>query len=131
MNVREKHSLCYFANSSLAQNKGVMMVYSGVEFANFARAEEEILTQLAACQRGEITSDELETARRSVMGSLRTALDAQGRLEEYWINRYVSDTRFAPEELAQAVGEVRLDQVVQVANRIQLDSVYTLQGKEG
>lgn len=131
LNVREKHSLCYFANSSLAQNKGVMMVYSGVEFANFARAEEEILTQLAACQRGEITSDELETARRSVMGSLRTALDAQGRLEEYWINRYVSDTRFAPEELAQAVGEVRLDQVVQVANRIQLDSVYTLQGKEG
>ena len=52
LHVREKLSLCYFANSSLAQNKGILQVYSGVEFANFQKAEEEILAQLAACQEG-------------------------------------------------------------------------------
>ena len=131
LNVREKLSLCYFASSSLAQNKGLLQVYSGVEFANFARAEEEILAQLAACQQGQITADELETARRSVISSLRTTLDAQGRLEEYWLNRFVSGTRFQPEELAETVERVTLDQVVQTAYRIRLDSVYTLRGKEG
>lgn len=131
LNVREKLSLCYFASSSLAQNKGLLQVYSGVEFANFAQAEEEILAQLAACQQGQITAEELETARRSVISSLRTTLDAQGRLEEYWLNRFVSETQFQPEELAQSVEKVTLDQVVQTACEIRLDSVYTLRGKEG
>ena len=131
LNVREKRSLCYFASSSLAQNKGLLQVYSGVEFTHFGQAEEEILAQLTACQQGQITSEELETARRSVISSLRTTLDAQGRLEEYWLNRFVSDTCFQPEELAQAVEQVTLDQVVQTACRVELDSIYTLRGKEG
>ena len=131
LHVREKLSLCYFANSSLAQNKGLLQVYSGVEFSNFQKAAEEILAQLSACQKGEISPDELEAARRSVVGSLRTTLDAQGRLEEYWLNRAVSGTRFAPEELAEAVKAVSREDGVQVAQRVQLDSVYTLRGKEG
>lgn len=131
LHVREKLSLCYFANSSLAQNKGILQVYSGVEFANFQKAEEEILAQLAACQKGEISQKEWEAARRSVMGSLRTTLDAQGRLEEYWLNRFVSGTDFPPEVLAEEVDRVTLDQVVKTAQKIQLDSIYTLRGKEG
>ena len=131
LHVREKLSLCYFANSSLAQNKGILQVYSGVEFSNFQKAEEEILAQLAACQKGEISQEEWEAARRSVMGSLRTTLDAQGRLEEYWLNRFVSGTDFPPEALAEEVDRVTLDQVVETAQKIQLDSIYTLRGKEG
>ena len=81
------------------------------------------MAQLSACQKGEISPDELEAARRSVVGSLCTTLDAQGRLEEYWLNRAVSGTRFAPEELAEAVKAVSREDVVQVAQRVQLDSV--------
>lgn len=131
LNVREKLSLCYFASSSLALSKGVLLVYSGVEFANFQKAEDEILAQLTACQTGEITPDELEAARRSVVGSLRASLDAQGRLEEYWVNRFVTGTAYTPEELAGAVETVTLDQVVETACKVKLDSIYTLRGKEG
>lgn len=131
LNVREKLSLCYFASSSLAMNKGVLLVYSGVEFANFQKAEDEILAQLEACQKGEITSDELEAARLSVIGSLRSSLDVQGRLEEYWLNRFVTGTSYTPEELAAEIETVTLEQLVEAAKKIKLDSVYTLQGKEG
>ena len=65
------------------------------------------------------------------MGCLRTTLDAQGRLEEYWLNRFVSGTDFPPEALAEEVDRVTLDQVVETAQKIQLDSIYTLRGKEG
>ena len=131
LNVREKLSLCYFASSSLAMNKGVLLVYSGVEFANFQKAEDEILAQLEACQKGEITSEELEAARLSVIGSLRSSLDVQGRLEEYWLNRFVTGTSYTPEELAAEIETVTLEQLVETAKKIKLDSVYTLQGKEG
>lgn len=131
LNVREKLSLCYFASSSLALSKGMMVVCSGVEFQNFQKAEDEILAQLAACQKGEITQEEWETARRSAVGSLRASLDAQGRLEEYWINRCVTGTTFTPEELAEAVEGISLDRIVEQARKIRLDSVYRLNGEEG
>lgn len=131
LNVREALSLCYFANSALVQNKGVLHVYSGVEFANFQRAEDEILAQLKACQNGQIDQGELEAARRSMISNLRTTLDSQGRLEEYWLNRFVTGTSFAPEELESALAQVTLDQVIQTAQGVQLDSVYTLRNKEG
>lgn len=130
LNVREKLSLCYYASSTLALAKGVILVSSGVEFANFQRAEEEILAQLAACQRGEITAEELESARCSVINGLRSTLDAQGRLEDYWLARYVGGTSFAPEELAAQVAAVTLEQVVALAQKVTLDSVYYLRGKE-
>jgi predicted Zn-dependent peptidase len=130
LNVREKLSLCYFASSSLAMSKGVMLVYSGVEFANFRRAEEEILAQLRACQEGEIAPDELEAARLSAVNSFKAALDAQGRLEEYWLNRFFSGTDFTPEELAEAISKVTLDEVTAVAKDIRLDTIFTLTGKE-
>jgi len=130
LNVREKLSLCYFASASLAMSKGVMLVYSGVEFANFQRAEEEILAQLQACREGDITAQELEAARLSAVSTFCTTLDAQGRLEEYWLNRFFSGTDFTPEELAEAISQVTLEEVVEVARGIRLDTIFTLCGKE-
>ncbi len=129
LNVREKLSLCYFANSSLALSKGILMVYSGVKFENFKKAEDEILAQLKACYTGEVTQEELEAARRSVVRSLRSTSDAQGRLEEFWLSRFVTDSRFLPEELAEQVLAVRLEQVEAFAKTVTLDSVYTLTGR--
>ena len=43
----------------------------------------------------------------------------------------VSGTDFPPEALAEEVDRVTLDQVVETAQKIQLDSIYTLRGKEG
>lgn len=129
LNVREKLSLCYFANATLALSKGLLLVYSGVEFANFQKAENEILAQLKACYTGGVTQDELEAARRSVVRSLRSTSDAQGRLEEFWLSRFVVSTHFSPEELAERVSAVRLEEIEALAQAIQLDSVYTLTGK--
>ena len=66
-----------------------------------------------------------------MISNLRTTLDSQGRLEEYWLNRFVTGTSFAPEELEAALAQVTLDQVIQTAQGVQLDSVYTLRNKEG
>lgn len=130
LNVREALSLCYFANSALVQNKGILHVYSGVEFDNLRKAENEILAQLKACQDGNIEPQELEAARRSVMSNLRTTLDGQGRLEEYWLNRFITGTNFSPEELTDTLAHVTRDEVIQTAKAIRLDSVYTLMDKK-
>ena len=131
VNVREKMSLCYYASSILDKIKGLMVVSSGVEFAQFDRAQEAILAQLEAVRRGEFTREELTAAALTVGGSLRGRLDSQGQLEDDRLTRLLFHSASEGVELIQAVESVTADQVVEAAQRLELDTVYRLTGKEG
>ncbi len=131
-NVREKLSLCYFASSMLDIVKGLMVVSSGVEFADFDRAEQAILDQLEAVRRGEFTAGEHTAAVRAVVNSLVSRRDSQGQMEDDCVTQLLSRGEWtAPEALAEAVERVTPQQVSQAAGMIRLDTVYRLTGKEG
>lgn len=130
LNVREKLSLCYYADSGLHKLKGLMVVSSGVEFDQRQRAEDEIMAQLEACRRGEIKPWEMDGARRSTISALRTVLDNQGRQEDWWLGQAVAGLDQGPGLLAQALERVDVAQVVQVAQTLSLDTVYFLNGRE-
>jgi predicted Zn-dependent peptidase len=131
MNVRERLSLCYYASSMPDKHKGMLLVSSGIAFDQYERARDEILAQLDDCRKGKIESEELESARRHVVNNLRTTLDAQGRLEDFWLGQAVANREDAPDILEKAVEKVTLEDVKDLAQRLCLDSVYFLQGKEG
>lgn len=65
VNVREKHSLCYYASAQFIASKGIMQVNSGIENRDFATARDEILRQLDACRQGDITEPELESSPKN------------------------------------------------------------------
>lgn len=131
LNVREKLSLCYYASSMVHKYKGVMVVSSGVEFANVKKAEDEILAQLEACRNGDFEPWEVEGARRYTVSSLRTVLDSQGRQEDYWLGQAIYGLAEGPEELAQRLEQVTTQQAVAAAKALSLDTVYFLKGTEG
>lgn len=131
LNVREKMSLCYYASSMLDKIKGLMVVSSGVEFAQFDRAQEAILIQLEAVKRGNFTKDELAAAVRTVSNGLRSRLDSQSQLEDDQLTRLLFHASLEGEELIQAVESVTADQVMETAQRLKLDTIYRLTGKEG
>ena len=130
MNVREKLSLCYYASSGLMNDKDVMLVSSGVEFDKVGQAEGEILSQLYKCQAGDFSDDELEWARRSVVSTLRTTLDTQSRMEDYWLSQSAAGLTEGPDDMAARVEAVTRAQVVEAAQDLTLDTVYFLKGRE-
>lgn len=130
LHVREKLSLCYYASSQLEKLKGVMLVSSGVEFDKVGEARAEILSQLEACRKGAFEDWELEGARRSVVSALHSAMDAQARLEDFWLGQAVAGLTEDPEALARRVEEVTREQVVAAFSSLQLDTIYFLKGRE-
>ncbi|MEG0764658.1 MAG: insulinase family protein, partial [Pseudoflavonifractor sp.] len=94
------------------------------------QAQDEILAQLEACKRGEFEPWELEAARRSTISSLATLTDSQGRQEDYWLGLAVAGLNETPEALAARLETVTAEQVAAVAKRLELDTVYFLNGKE-
>jgi len=131
LNVREKLSLCYYASSMLDKLKGIMAVACGTEFEKMDEARDEVLAQLEAVRRGDFTEEELTAARRAVTGILRTALDSQGRLEDYWTCQAISGGAMeGPEQLIPLVEAVSAEEVSRAAQGLRLDTVYYLVGKE-
>ena len=128
LNVREKLSLCYYASSVVHKYKGIMVVSSGVEFADAPRAEEEILRQLEVCRRGEFEPWEVEGGRANLISGLRTMLDSQGRQEDWWLGQAIFGLTESPEELAERLKSVTVDQAVAAAKALSLDTVYFLKG---
>lgn len=132
LNVREKLSLCYYASSMLDKLKGLMVVSSGVEFDNFDRAQEAILAQLDELRAGRFTQKEHQAAVRTLVSAIRSRWDSQGRMEDDCVSKLVCGLR--PDDdsgLIHAVEQVTAEQVAQAAQKIQLDTVYRLTGKEG
>lgn len=131
MNVREKLSLCYYASASLERMKGLVLVSSGIEFDKYQTARDEILAQLEAVKRGEIEDWELEGSRRTLIGALRSALDDQGRQEDFWLGQTAAGLEESPEEFAARLEGVTREQVAEAAQKLELDTIYFLKGKEG
>lgn len=130
MNVREKLSLCYYASSAVILKKGIMLVSSGIEFDKFDEAKNEIMAQLEAVKNGDISDEELETAKRSVSSDLRSAMDSQGELEGFWLSQTLEGLDYGPMELAELVEDVTKEDVMAIARSIEADLIYFLKGFE-
>ena len=131
LNVRERLSLCYYAGSALDKLKGVMVVSSGVEFHKAEDALREILAQLDAVKRGEISDEELKNARLAVVNAIRSSMESPYGLELLYFDQAVSDFKCTPEELAGLADTVTADEVRAVAVGVQLDTVFFLTGLKG
>lgn len=128
LNVREKKSLCYYASAQYVSQKGIMLVNSGIENKSFEEAKEEILLQLQLCKDGEISFDEIESARKTLSGAFRAMLDEPLQLERFWLAQAIAGTLKSPEERIEEIAKVSKERIVTVANETMLDTVYFMKG---
>lgn len=129
LNVRERLSLCYYASSLIDRHKGVMYVISGIEFNKYDEALGEILAQLEAVKKGEISPEELDGAKKYVSSSLKSALDSASSLDSFYLSQAVEGLDYGIEEFTALVEKVNREDVEKIARSILLDTVYFLRNK--
>lgn len=129
-NVREKLSLCYYASSSVDYLKGVMFINSGIEVSNFQKAYDEILAQMEDIKKGNISDMEMSAALLGTVNSINSTSDNPFILDDYYLGKIIADNMITLEELAESIRNVTKEDVMKVAGKIQLDTVYFLKGCE-
>ena len=130
LNVREKLSLCYYASSLYHRQKRVITVSSGIEFADFQRAYDEILAQLEAVKNGDLEDWELEGARSTLLNAYASMDDSQGKLENFYLGQAATGQSETPEELAEQVRDVSPERICRAMEAVSLDTVYFLRGED-
>ncbi len=127
-NVREKKSLCYYANSGYSATKGILNVSCGVDTENYEAAKAEILHQMELLAQGQITAEELYAAKAAAVSSLRSVPDSPGSLEGYYAVAGISGGMMNLEEYIAAVEAVTAEEAAAAAATVKLHSVFFLKG---
>ncbi|WP_372459114.1 EF-P 5-aminopentanol modification-associated protein YfmF [Alkalihalobacillus deserti] len=130
MNVREKESLAYYAASRFESHKGIMMVMSGIEFNKYDRAVEIIKEQFEAMKKGDFTDAEVEQTKAMLKNQILETADVARGLVELSYHQIVSGEKRTIEEWLQQIDAVTKEDIVKVAEKVRLDTIYFLTGKE-
>jgi len=125
-NVREKASLAYFAQSVIEKYKGLMLIMSGIEAENRSKAEDIILAQVEAMKKGDIEKEDIETALKSLETGMKTMQDSQGAIVDFFLSQHLTESGEDFDSMIEKLKAVTLDDVVKVAQKVQLDTIYFL-----
>ena len=128
MNVREKMSLCYSIGSGYYGSKGIMTVSAGIDCGKKQVVVDQILAQLEACRRGEITQQELDAAKEASFSSLRGTHDSPGSIEAYYSTMNLNGVALTPQAYMEAIAAVTVRQAAEAAKSVQLHTTYFLKG---
>ena len=128
-NVREKLSLAYYVFSRLERFKGAMIISSGIEIPSFQAAYDEIMAQMEALGRGEITGAEFTAAKNSMKNMIQSLADAPRLLQDYYLGQLMAGTDDDLTDFVQKIEAVTPEQVVEVSKNIRLDTVYFLKNR--
>lgn len=128
--VREKMSLCYAIGSGYYGSKGILTVSAGIDCTKEQQMREEILAQLEACCRGEITQEELDAAKEALISSLRGVHDSPGSIEGYYSTAALSGAPRTPAQYMDEIHTVRVEDVIEAAKGLKLHTTYFLRGAQ-
>ncbi|GGF10551.1 putative inactive metalloprotease YmfF [Halobacillus andaensis] len=131
MNVREKHSLAYYAASRFESHKGLLLVFSGVDPKDYEQAKSIIIEQMEAMKSGDFTSDQVSESSEQVVNQLQETMDHANGLIEVLYHQTLSGVSIPAKEIIENVRKVKKEDVVKVANKIELDTIYFLTSQKG
>jgi predicted Zn-dependent peptidase len=131
VNVREKASLAYYAVSRLESHKGILMMMSGIDVANYEKAVTIIKEQLELMRQGKITEEEMNQTKATLANQFRELSDSARMMIDFAYNGIISGRKRLLEEMLNQMESVTVDDVRRVAEKVEMDTIYLLRDKKG
>ena len=128
--IREKMSLCYDIGSTFYGSKGILTVVAGIDFDQDNLVRQQVMEQLDRCCKGQITDQELHSARQAMLSQLQGIHDSAASIEGYYGSNSLTGLDLTPEQYGRAVEQVTVEQIAQAAQTLRLHTVYFLKGVE-
>ncbi len=130
-NVREKESLAYSAGSRYIRQKNTIIIACGIEIENYEKALNTIKEQLEDMKKGNFDEKDIENAKNLIIESVKSIKEEQDTQITYYYGQELSDTFMTIEEYEEKIKEQSKEQIVDLANKVEIDTIYFLRDKRG
>ena len=127
--VREKNSLCYYISSSYDAFNGVMVITAGIEGKDYHQTVQLIKEQLKEMQDGCFDQDDIDTAKLMIKNSMKKTNDEQLSQVAVQYNRDITEKKETNEQYLEKIENVTYQDIVDVCQNIELDTIFLLKGR--
>lgn len=128
--VREENSLCYYVSSSYDAFNGIMIVNAGIEACDYDKTMALIQEQLDDLKQGHIADEEIDMAKMMLTNALKKTNDEAGSMIALAYNRDITHKKESNEDYIQKILNVGKEELIDVCQDIQLDTIFFLTGKD-
>ena len=125
-NVREKASLAYTAGSNYLRQKDNIFIRCGIDIQNYQKAVDLIKNQLQQMENGDFTDEDIQNAKIIIASSVNSIPESQDSEITYYFSQELSDEFVSIEDYMKKINEVNKEQIVEIAQNIQINTVYFL-----
>ncbi len=129
--VREKHSLCYYIGSAYDSYNCVLTVYAGVDNDKTIKAKELMIQQIEEIQHGNLLDEHIDLAKTYFKSQFSKGNDEAHTLINRQFNKVLVNQDYTNEEYLEKILAVTKQEIIEVANTINLDTIFILRGNTG
>ena len=127
--VREKNSLAYTVRSVPNKLDNLLLITAGIAKENFKKAVKLIEEEMKKMEKGEFNEEDIEKAKQFYVTALEESTDSPGRIiDSYYMMELLGTDDI--ETKKKKMLKVTTKEIVEVAKKVKIDTIYLLEGKE-
>ena len=125
--VREKNSLCYTIHSVPNKLDNLLVIRAGIDKENYTKTVNLIDKILVSMRKGKFTDEDIRIAKEYYKTALDDIEEDQIRLiNDYFMKEIINTDTL--EEKRKKIDKVEKSDIVKVAKKIKMDTVFLLEG---
>ena len=125
-NVREKAHLAYTARSNYIRQKNDIYIRCGIEIQNYDKALDIIYKQLEDLKNGKFSDEDVKNAKQYIISAINSVEEEQDTEISYYLGQELARTKCTLEEYKKEIEKVTKEQIQDIAQRIQVNTIYFL-----
>lgn len=129
-NVREKHSLAYYAFSRFDKFQSTIGISCGIEIKNYQKALDTVLEQVKDIENGKISDYEYETTIKTLINSLKSMKDEQLQLLDFNYSQILLESSLLIDDIIEKIQKVTIEDVIRISKKVSLNTIYFITSKE-
>lgn len=128
-NVREKHSYCYYVNSSVKAYDNILLINSGVEQENIDKTIKLVRKTLKSINEGKLKEENIISAKNTIISGIKSASDEPMGIINTYFSKVLVGTPNEEERIAN-FNKITKEDIVKVSKKVTLHTILTLESKE-
>lgn len=130
-NFREKESLAYTVRSRYYRFKDIIIIYAGIQKENYEKAKLVIENEINKIKDGEISDEEFEASKKSIISDLKEWNDSKIALSKMFISNLFSlkNDSLTLEQMVDKFEKVTKQDIIDMASKITIEKIYFLGGE--
>lgn len=127
--VREQNSLCYYISSVGQPLNSIMTIKAGINKSDFKKALSLIKKEVLNMKKGKFSDEDIIKAKITYVNSLKELEDNPDSLISLYAGiEYLNSDSLS--ERFKKINKVTKDDVIKLASKIHLDTIYLLEGED-